>query len=267
MRKETKNSVWREVCRAAGLWPIWLRIGLQDIRLKYRRSVIGIGWVFLNLFIMIFAVGLIYSNLFGQNLRDFLPFLTIGLICWGYITAAIVEGGNAFVASEGYIKQIGLPLYVYIFRFFVSITLTMLISLPAFLIIGILYAVPFKLGVIWALLGFLLLQGVSFFLIAIFSHLNVRFRDAAHIASVGLQVMFFITPIIWPPEMLARHRLRWVMDFNPFYHLLEVVRKPLLLSIPASDTNYIVVALFMVGLALVAWIFTKFYSHRIAYLL
>lgn len=266
--KKGKNTrLFSEVIHAALLWPIWLRIGLQDIRMRYRRSALGVGWIFLNLAIMLLAVGIIYSNLLGQDLKKFLPFLTIGLVAWGYLTSSIVEGGNAFVVSEGYIKQIGLPIYIYVFRFFVSITITMLISLPAYLVVAFIYSVKFRWGALWALVGILLLGSVSFLMIAIFSHLNVRFRDTAHIASAGLQVMFFVTPVIWPPEMLRTSRLHWVIDFNPFYHLLEVVRHPLIVSGPATYVNYLVVIVLITGLSIIAWIFTKWYNQRIAYLL
>jgi ABC-type polysaccharide/polyol phosphate export permease len=267
MQRVKNEELGQDIIHAAKLWPIWLRIGLQDIRMRYRRSALGVGWIFLNLAVMILAVGIIYSNLLGQDLKKFLPFLTIGLVTWGYLTSSIVEGGNAFVVSEGYIKQIGLPTYVYVFRFFVSITISMLITLPAYLVVALVYSVPFRWGALWALMGILLLGSVSFLMIAIFSHLNVRFRDTAHIASVGLQVIFFVTPIIWPPEMLRSSRLHWVIDFNPFYHLLEVVRHPLTLSEPATYLNYLVAVVFIIGLSIIALTLTKWYNRRIAYLL
>jgi ABC-type polysaccharide/polyol phosphate export permease len=257
----------KEVLRAAVLWPIWLRIGLQDVRMRYRRSSLGIVWIFLNLAIMILAVGIVYSHLLGQDLRTFLPFLTIGFVAWGYLTSSIIEGGNAFVASEGYIKQIGLPLFVYVFRFFVSITATMIISLPAYFVVAFIYSVKFRWGILWVFMGLFLFAMVSFLMIAIFSHLNVRFRDSAHIASVSLQVIFFVTPIIWPPEMLRLRQLRWVIDVNPFYHLLEVVRHPLLASEPATYTNYLAVCIMILCLGAIAGAFTKWYSERVAYLL
>jgi len=267
MNKTTQKEVVGEVVQAARMWPIWLRIGLQDIRMRYRRSAVGVGWIFINLAIMIIAVGIIYGNLLGQELKDFLPFLTVGFISWGYLTSSIVEGGNAFVASEGYIKQIGLPIYIYVFRFFVSITATMLISLPAYLLVAFIYSVRFKWGVLWALPGILLFSMVSFLLIAIFSHLNARFRDASHIASVGLQVMFFVTPIIWPPDILRKRAMGWIIDFNPFYHLIEVIRRPLTMSESAAFINYLVVAVLVVLLSMVAWMFAKHLSQRIAFLL
>ncbi len=262
-----KDKPLQEIVQAALLWPIWLRIGFQDIRRKYRRSALGVGWIFLHLALSLFTIGLVYSYLLGQHLREFLPFLTIGLMGWGYLTSSILEGGNAFVASEGYIKQIGLPIYIYVFRFFVSITATLLISLPAYFLVAFIYSIRFRPGALWALLGFFLLTVVCFLMIAIFSHLNARFRDVAHIASVGLQILFYVTPVIWPPKMIDRTGLRWVVDFNPFYHLLEVVRQPLLISKPATALNYLVVLLLISGLTGIAWAFTKRYNKRIAYYL
>lgn len=235
--------------------------------MRYRRSALGFGWIFLNLTLFIFAVGLVYSKLLGQNMREFLPFLTIGLVGWGYITSSIVEGGNAFVASEGYIKQIGLPIYVYVFRFFVSITATLLISIPAYLIIAFIYSVKFGWGVLWVLPGILLLSMTSFLMIAIFAHLHARFRDIGHLASLGLQVMFFVTPVLWPAEMLSKGGMRWIIDINPLYHLLELIRRPLLMSQPAPDLSYAFVMILIGVLSWVAWVFTRLYSERIVYFL
>jgi ABC-type polysaccharide/polyol phosphate export permease len=265
MRENTKPL--KEIVQAAKLWPIWLRIGLQDIRMRYQRSALGVGYIFINLAVMIFALGAIYSKILGQDMKAFLPFLTVGLVAWGYLTSSVVEGGSTFIQSEGYIKQIGLPPYVYVFRSFVRITATMLLTVPVYFIVALVYSVHFRWGALWAILGILLLGVVSFLMIAIFAHLNVRIRDTAYIASMSLQVMFFVTPIIWPPESLRFGRLRWVIDFNPFYHMMEVFRHPLIVSEPATSLNYVAVIITIVCLSFVTWILTKQFSGRIAYFL
>jgi len=254
-----------DVARSAGLWRIWVRLGIQDVRLRFRRSVIGMGWIFLNLAIMILAIGFIYGNLFGQDLGTFIPYLTVGLVTWGYLTNSIVEGGNAFVASEGYIKQIGLPLYVYVFRFFVSITLTSLISWAAFGLVAVIYGVPLRPAMWWALPGLACLMAASLLLIFIFAHLNARFRDAAHLASVGMQVLFYVTPVIFPADLLRQRGLGAVVDFNPMYHLLEVVRRPLLAGEPAGSLSYLVAGLVILTLSVVATALIGFYRRRIVF--
>lgn len=257
----------REVLRSAALWPIWLRLGVQDVQLRFRRSALGVGWIFLNLAIMIVAIGVIYSALFGQDLGVFIPKLTISLVAWGYLTNSIVEGGGAFVNSEGYIKQISLPIYVYVFRAFVSIGLNSLISLLAYALVAALYSVPVTPGLMWALPGMLILMAVSFGLIFVFAHLNVRFRDAAHLAALIMQVMFYVTPVIFPAELLSQRGLGLVVDLNPLYHLLEVLRHPLLAGEPATAQNYLVAGLTALALAGGALALMSRYRRRIVFFL
>jgi ABC-type polysaccharide/polyol phosphate export permease len=224
-------------------------------------------WIFINLAVMIGAVGVVYGRLLGQDLAKFLPFLTVGLVVWGYLTSSVVEGGNAFIASEGYIKQIGLPLYVYVFRFFVNVSFSLLLSLLAYVVVALMYEIPFHWGMFWVLPGLLLLSTVSFLLIAIFAHLNARFRDVAHIASLVLQVLFYVTPILWPPEMLRDRGLPWIIDWNPFYHLLQIVRQPLLQAEPAAVLNYQATGLLVVCLLILLAVVSKRYHHQLVYFL
>jgi lipopolysaccharide transport system permease protein len=259
--------VVKDVIQALRLWPLWLQLGIQDIRLRFRRSVLGVGWIFINLAVVILAIGVVYGKLLGQDMAGFLPFLTIGLVAWGYLTSSIIEGGNAFIASEGYIKQIGLPIYVYVFRFFVSPSLTMLLSFLAYLVVAFVYKVEYHWGTFWAVPGMLLLSTVSLLLITIFAHLNARFRDTVYLAGAALQVLFYITPVLWPPDMLRDRGLPWVVDYNPFYHLLEVVRQPLLHAQPAALVNYQAVGILIIGLTIVAATFAWRYHQRLVYFL
>jgi lipopolysaccharide transport system permease protein len=252
MNREVDQAL-RDVVRSAGLWHIWVRLGVQDVRLRFRRSVVGPAWIFLNLAVLVVSIGFIYANLLGQDAREFVPYLTIGLIIWGYLTNSIVDGGNAFIHSEGYIKQISLPIYVYIFRSFVSIGLTSLITLCAFAIVALIYPVPLALGTLFVIPGLLIMMITSLLLITIFAHLNARFRDVAHTASVGMQVLFYVTPVLFPATMfLSRDDLRYVVELNPAYHLLEVIRRPLLTGQSAEWESYLAAGLVILALAAVA---------------
>ena len=247
---ESLRHTFADVGRSVRLWHIWTRLGLQDVRLKFRRSSIGPAWIFVNLAVMVLSIGFIYANLLGQPAREFIPYLTIGMILWTYLTNSIVDGGNAFIHAEGYIKQISLPIYVYIFRAFVSITVTMLITMCAFVIVAVVYQVPVRFATLLAIPGLLMVMITTLLLIAIFAHLNARFRDVAHMATVGMQVLFYVTPVIFPAALLRHRRdLSLVIELNPMYHLLEVVRQPLLNGVAAGWHSYAAVALVIAVLA------------------
>jgi len=264
---ETGRTV-RDVVRSAMLWHIWIRLGLQDVRLKFRRSAIGASWIFVNLAVMVLSIGFIYANLLGQEPRQFIPYLTIGMILWTYLTNSIVDGGNAFIHAEGYIKQISLPIYVYLFRAFVSITVTMLITMCAFVIVAVVYRVPVSPATLLAVPGLLMVMTATLLLITIFAHLNARFRDVAHMATVGMQVLFYVTPVIFPAALLRHRRdLSLVIELNPMYHLLEVVRQPLLGGVPAEAHSYAVVAGIIVVLGAGAATVIGAFQRRIVFAL
>jgi len=265
---EQMQTTIRDVFRSARLWHIWTRLGVQDIRLRYRRSAIGPGWVFINLAVLVLAIGFIYANLLGQDPRGFIPYLTVGLVMWGYLTNSIVEGGNAFVNSEGYIKQISLPIYVYVFRAFVAVGLNTLITLCAFVIVAVMYRVPISMGTLFVVPGLLLVMAASLMLITIFAHLNARFRDVAHMASVGMQVLFYVTPVIFPADLIRRRRnLSYVVDLNPMYHLIEVVRRPLVSGMAAEWHSYVAALLVLLLLGAGAASVIAVFQRRIVFAL
>jgi lipopolysaccharide transport system permease protein len=109
---------------------------------------------------------------------------------------------------------------------------------------------------------------IALLLIAIFAHLNARFRDVAHMAAVGMQVLFYVTPVIFPASLLQRRRdLALIVELNPLYHLLEVVRQPLLHAAPAAWQSYAaVVGVFIVLFATSAAVIGAF-QRRIVFAL
>jgi ABC-type polysaccharide/polyol phosphate export permease len=261
------RAAFRDVIRSARLWHIWVRLGVQDVRHKFRRSTVGPAWIFLNLGVLIGAIGVIYGRLLGQDLHQFIPFLTAGLIIWGYLTTSISEGAHAFVNSEGYIKQIALPIYVYVFRCFTNVGLTAVISFSVFVIVALAYRVPIGVGTLWVVPGVLALMAVSLLVICILAHLHARFRDVAPMAAVAMQMAFYVTPVMFPGELLRSRRLGWAVDYNPFYHLVEVVRRPLVAAQPAAPESYLATVVVLAILAATAAAVIAHYRRRIVFVL
>src|SRR5690606_38293826 len=86
-------------------------LGWQDVRQRYRRSVLGPFWLTISMGIMIFTIGVVFGHIFKTPMQEFLPFLAIGLILWGFISSVITEGCMGFIAAEGIIKQLPIPLF------------------------------------------------------------------------------------------------------------------------------------------------------------
>src|SRR6202050_5860893 len=95
---------------------LWLHLGWQDIKQRYRRSVLGPFWITIATGTTAVARGGLYSKLFHLQLSVHLPYVTLGLIVWNLINASILEGAEVFVANEGLIKQLPTPLSVHVYR-------------------------------------------------------------------------------------------------------------------------------------------------------
>src|SRR5262249_3795742 len=115
--------------------------------------------------------------------------------------------------------------------------------------------------------GILLLMATSLLLINILAHVNTRFRDAANMSALVMQVLFYATPVIFPAEMLRRRGLDPVVDLNPAYHLLEVVRRPLLAAAPARSMDYGVSGAVVAMLAGASVLLIARYGRRIVFAL
>jgi lipopolysaccharide transport system permease protein len=253
---------WKDVTDGFGRWRLWGRLGWNDILQRYRRSILGPFWLTASTATMVVALGVLYAELFNQAIDDFLPFFCVGLLLWTLIASYLTESGVLFTGSESYIKQISLPYSVYVYR---SSWAKLIIFAHNFVIyIGVLIYFRIWPGAVALLaipgLAIVVLNGtVASLTIGIVS---ARFRDIPQVIASVVQILFFLTPIFWKPSSLKGHA--YVVDMNPFYHLLEVVRAPMLGNWPTL-TNYVGALLItVINVAIASALFSRFRS-RIAY--
>lgn len=248
----------------AGLlaWQLWPMLGWNDVRQRYRRSVLGPFWITLSMGILVGSMGIIYSRIFNTETRQYMPYLCLGLTIWGFISLTITESCMAFQESERIIRQIKLPFSVFIFRVvwrnFIVFMHTIVIFVPIALIFGI---VP-RLAAIAVLPGLLLLFLNAIWVSLILAILSTRFRDVQQIVGNALQVVFFATPIMWNVDVLGRRRI--IADINPLFHAMELIREPLLGRWPAPESWLVAVGTIVAGWLLAMALFRRV-SRRIAY--
>jgi len=201
-----------------------------DLRNRYRRSVIGMGWSLLHPIAMTAVLCVFFGRLFGAELRTFAPYVLTGLTFWGFMSAAVKQGCRSFLQGESYIRQHPAPLAIYPLR----VTL----SAGFHFLLGCVVAT----ALVWILMGFqnlrtlpcLLPAFALLFLIGWSTTIcmgaaNVLFHDTQHLADVAMQMLFYMTPIMYHPQMLAGRRLvSQVLYWNPLASLLELLRAPLI---------------------------------------
>jgi ABC-type polysaccharide/polyol phosphate export permease len=254
-------SVWK--CRN-----FWLYLVVNDLKLRYRRSVLGIGWSLLHPLATALVMGAVFHEIFKIPVRQFLPYLLCGLACWSYLISAAVQGCQSYIQAEPYIRQHPLPLLVYPLRNTLGGMIHFLIALV--LVIGLQMALRGldKRPEVWSLaLGILMLFLFGWAVTTLVSFINVAFRDTQHILEIVFQILFYLTPIMYPSSVLAGGRLGWVLSINPLVPFLELIRQPVLEAQAAPLTCYRTAALITLGIAFVAGLTLNWQQRRVVHYL
>lgn len=225
----------------------------HDVVSRYRGSILGPFWITLSMGLMVLGIGLVYGKLFETTMHDFLPLVALGIVFFGTISGIVTDGCATFVQAAGMLSQTNLPMFTFVWR----TVLRNLINLAHHLVIVV--AVLAAYGY-WrrihpgeALLGMAFLVLNSAWISMLVGIASARFRDIPPVVTSVMQFAVFVTPVFWPAErLLAAHDARRaVLDYNPFFHMLEAVRAPLMgVSVPAA--TYAILA----GMALAGWAVT-----------
>lgn len=248
----------------AGLraWPLWTMLGWNDIQQRYRRSVLGPFWITLSVSVFILVLGVIYSRIFKVELSTYMPFLTLGYVLWGFISATVIESCGTFIEGERIIKQIRLPYSMYVFRVVWRNFLVLLHTVGIFIPIALFFSVRPGFGILLMIPGLILLYINLVWVAVVLSILCARYRDLVQIITTGVQIMLFATPIMWPVETLGPSRI--IADVNPLHHVLEIVRGPML-GHPPEALSWIVSAGLAVFGCIVALLLLRRTVRRIVF--
>ncbi|WP_282781618.1 MULTISPECIES: ABC transporter permease [unclassified Nocardia] len=250
---------------------LWLSLGWQDIKQRYRRSVLGPFWITIATGLQAAAMGILYSTLLDQPLREYLPYVTVGLIVWGVISASILEGSDVFIANEGLIKQLPSALSVHVYRLVWRQFLFFIHNAGIYVLMLVLFGVWRNLDwtVLLAIPGILLLFLNAMWVTIFFGIFSTRYRDIAPILGSTTLMLFVLTPVMWTTKALhdqggAVSERAKLVELVPTYHYLEIVRAPLL-GDPIYLRSWIVVsAITLLGWA-VAILAMKQFRSRVPY--
>nr|WP_294915672.1 ABC transporter permease [uncultured Neokomagataea sp.] len=204
-----------------------IALGWLDIKLRYRGSVLGPFWLTVVSALMVISMGGLYSTLFHMNLASYLPFLAVSLMLWqAGIAAQVQDSCGCFIEAEAMIRASRLPLPLFAVRVVVRNVIIFAHNIIVPLAVSAFYHVWPGVAVLWALpaAALWLVDGLA--LCLLLGALCARYRDIPPIVGALMQVVFYITPIIWAPAQL--HDYARFLLLNPFYAAIEILRQPLL---------------------------------------
>ncbi len=239
-------------------------LAYSDIRQRYRRSSFGPFWITISMGVTISCIGVIFGNIFRSPIDEFLPFLSAGLILWGFISTVLTEATMVFPSAEGILRQLPIPLFSHILR---MIMRNIYILGHNLLVLPIVYICVHKtvsLEIFLFIPGFIVLVINLAWMSLILAILCARFRDMTQIIASILQVFFYITPIIWLPSLLPARASVMVLEPNPFYHFLCITRDPLI-GVAPSVSNWMFSVMVLIAGCILALVIFNTYRKKIAY--
>ena len=214
------------------LAPLWLTLGWQQTIARFRRTLLGPFWLSANLIFVATGLTVLFNGLTGANTRTVFANVITGLLSWSLIGAPMGESASAFIASGGMMQSQKLPLsfhiYLLMYRAFINFLAQLVALWALFLLfrVGTLPAWPLLVGVPLVMLN-------SFLVCLILAVPSTRFRDVNQLVGFFIQIAFLLTPVFWTPQQMSP-RYRFLIEYNPLDHLLELIRQPLLGRIPAA---------------------------------
>lgn len=259
----TLSGAQRDLRDGLANWHLWTLLGWYDVRRRYRRSIFGPLWTTLSMAIFVMALGALYAKLFGRPPSVYIPHLTLGFLAWTFLAGVIGGGCNAFVASERYIKEIRVPLSAFVYRMIWQQVIMFCYQSLVFVAVAAFFQIKPGPVALLAVAGFALFILNAVWVGLFMGVLATRYRDIPEIMNNIIRIVFFLTPILWMPEMVGEGR-SLLLDFNPFYHFIEIVRAPLLGNAPHEKAWVVALGFAAVGWPLALLLFARA-RGRIAY--
>jgi ABC-type polysaccharide/polyol phosphate export permease len=264
MLRSKINTALMDIVASVKRYSLVGMLGWQDVRQRYRRSSIGPFWLTISMGVMIGTIGIVFGQIFNSPIKEFLPFLAVGMILWGFISSTLTEGCLSLITAEDIIKQLPIPLFVHVMRTLWRNILILGHNIVIFPLVLLAVQKPIGLEALLSIPGFALLALNLTWISLILSVLCARYRDLTQIIGSVLQIAFYLTPIMWLPSLLPQRSNAYLLDLNPFYHLMQIVRAPLL-GQEVSLLSWCVSG----GMAVLGWglaiMFYGYYKRRIAY--
>jgi ABC-type polysaccharide/polyol phosphate export permease len=202
----------------------------RDLKVRYKRSVLGMGWTLLNPLLQMIVYTLVFSTIMRVSVPQFPIFLLSGLLPWTLISVSIVGSAHTLLANQGLIRKVAVPQMVYPLAVVASKLVDLVLSLAPLALLAVALGRPPSLSWVFVLPAIVLATIFSAGLALLFSTLTVFYRDMRHLIDILIQVWFYLTPVLYPfayLEKLPYPALRWVLAANPATPIVRCFQVPL----------------------------------------
>jgi ABC-type polysaccharide/polyol phosphate export permease len=246
-------------------WRLWGRLGWLEVRRRYSRTVIGPFWSAISLAMFVLALGSVGTGLWNKQASEYIPFLAAGMVVWVMMSSIIIESCTLFVGGTNMFRQMQFNYSVMVYALVWRNLIVFAHNLVVFVLVCIVFGKnPLTPATVLVIPGLALLVVNSVWVSLLLGMFCLRFRDVQQLVTSLVQIAMFVTPIFWPPGDLHGAAHTVFVDLNPLYHVIVLVRSPLLGQEPAAESYFAAALITIAGSLLTYWLFSYF-RKRIAY--
>lgn len=263
--RSLETTAAEDLLRGLSKMELWGRLGWFDVKRRYKRTTIGPFWTSITLAIYSLSVGFVGAALWHQNIYEYLPFLVSGMVVWMLVSTIATESCNMFISGQPLFRNIkfdySILAYALVWRNFLVLLHNLLVY---FLVVLVLKPSLLSFTLLLALPGLALVILNAVWISLFLGVVCLRFRDVPQLVSSAIQISMLVTPLFWPADTLTGLRRLAFVDVNPLYHVLNVVRAPLIGRVPDAISYGVMIAMTIGGWWLTYAMFKRF-RKRIAY--
>ena len=238
----------------------------RDLKVKYRRSTLGFLWSVLNPLLMALVINAVFSNLFKFKIEYFIVYYLTGSLIFNFMTEATSASLTSVLGAASLIKKVYIPKYIFPLEKCLFAFVNMLFSSVAVIIVIIIKRMPVHWTVLMFFFPMICVLIFSLGMSLILSSVNVFFRDVGHLYSVFTVAWMYLTPIIYPKDILPDFILN-LMNLNPMFYYVEYFREVVMYgTIPNLTAHLMCIVYAFLFLALGLIIFKKQQDKFILYI-
>ena len=237
--------------------PLLSELVSRDIKIKYRRSVLGVLWTILNPLCMMIILSIVFSNIFKFDVEHFPLYVLSGQVVFNFFNDATTSFMTSILFNASLIKKVYVPKYLFVLAKIFSSLINLMASLCALLTMMVVMRVELYWEIILSIIPLVMLVGFSLGAGLLLAALTVRFRDIMHLYAVFTTGLMYLTPVIYPMSILP-DTIRRIVMLNPLTNYLLMFRDTMFNQMmPTMESLVIGFVEMVVMIALGLWVFYK----------
>jgi ABC-type polysaccharide/polyol phosphate export permease len=242
----------------AGLHELWaFRQVLQelvkrDLRVRYKRSVLGFAWTMLNPLLMMIVTTIIFSSIFRFAVHNYPTYMLAGQVLWGFFASATIAANSSLLASAALSRRVYVPWALFPLATVSSAVVNLLLALAPLFLLALASGVEFTWSLVCLPLSLVLAFLFTFGVALLLASSSVFFHDTIHMYQVVVSAWMYLTPIFYPVDIVPPEWL-FIFHLNPMYHLVEIFRIPIYTGGWPDPSHFVASTLYALGAVAGGW--------------